>query len=268
MNGELAQVIALVAHGNAFLTHAGAVPIDLSVNSTFQYVNEVKYVMYKNTIDPKGKLVAESVADWFETLRMQKAKRLWAIGFAWDRTDFAEHIAVSFAGGVPIAIQVDLPNGFELWYPLWKTGGKPEKPWFVEYRGLTFKYSHAVVPMGMEDVKVRLHNAIVSAEQFARKPEVNLSGWADTFAQALIQLHSENPIPPYHPDMLPAGLYGLGARQNIAAAAQAYVFGGMGSWNDLGFAKPELQKEYEEVTKTLYQAVKMATLMASNSFQS
>ncbi|MRS02446.1 hypothetical protein EG832_04350 [bacterium] len=266
MNGEWAQLIALVAHGNYFLTHPESSHNDLSANSTFQYVNEVTFVRYKSTIDPKGVKVAANVGDWLIDLRKRKVKRLWNIAFAWDRQDLAEHIAVAFAGGVPIAIQVDLPEGYELWYPLWKTGGKPQKPWFVEYRGLKFGYSHAAEQMRMEDVKVRLHNAIVGTEQFARRPEVNLGEWADTFASALTLLNSENPTAPYHPDILPEAGFSLAARQILSAAARAYVFGGMGSWNDLGFKQPEVQKEYHEVTKTLYLAVKMSLLMASNSF--
>ncbi len=267
MNGEWAQLIALVAHGNYFLTHPEISKMDLSANSTFQYVNEVTFVRYKSTLDPKGVKVAGNVADWLDILRERKVTRLWNIGFSWDRSDMAEHIAVAFASGVPIAIQVDLPEGYELWYPLWKTGGKPQKPWFVEYRGLVFSYSHAANQMSMEDVKVRLHNAIITTEQFSRRLEVNLDGWADTFTSALTLLNSENPIAPYHPDMLPNTGFSLEARQILCAAARAYVFGGMGSWNDLGFTQPEVQKEYQEISKTLYMAVKMSILMASNSFQ-
>ncbi len=266
MNGELAQVITLVAHGNYFLGHAEESTIDLSGNSTFQFVNEVKFVRYKSTLDKKGVLVAENVVDWFDTLRKSHAKRLWNIGFAWDRTDIAEHIAVAFSGGSPIAIQVDMPKGFELWYPLWKTGGQPQKPWFVEYRGLAFGYSHATEQMDLTDVKNKLRFSISLAQQFAGRPGVDLSGWAETFAKALHLLDSKIADAPYHPDMLPASGFSSAARQILAAAAQAYVFGGMGSWNDLGFEKPELQKEYEEVTKILYQAVKMSILMASNSY--
>jgi hypothetical protein len=266
MNGELAQVIALVAHGNNLLNHPEISKSDLSGNSTFQYVNEVKFVRYKSTLDKKGVLVAGNMVDWFDSLRKRHAKRLWNIGFAWDRSDLAEHIAVAFSGGSPIAIQVDLPEGFELWYPLWKTGGQPQKPWFVEYRGLVFQYSHAAELMDLADVKSKLRLAISMAEQFASRPGVDLNGWAEIFNKAINLLDSETSIAPYHPDMLPVAGFSSEARQILAAAAQAYVFGGMGSWNDLGFDKPELQKEYEEVTRILYQAVKMSTLMASNSF--
>lgn len=266
MNGEWAQVITLVAHGNYFLTHPEISTIELSGNSTFQFVNEVTFAHYKSTLDPKGTKVAGNVSDWFDILRERKVKRLWNIGFSWDRADMAEHIAIGFASGVPIAIQVDLPEGYELWYPLWKTGGAPQKPWFVEYRGLSFGYSHAAAQMGMEDVKVRLYNAISSVEQFARKPGVNLGFWADHFTKALRLLESEEPVLPYHSDLLPATGFSNEAKQILAAASQAYVFGGMGSWNDLGFEKPEENNEYEEVTQTLYQAVKMSALLASNSY--
>jgi hypothetical protein len=265
MNGELAQVIALVAHGNDFLNQAEISKMDLSANSTFQYVNEVRFVRYKSTVDKQGVEVAGNVADWFAYLRLNHVKHLWNIGFAWDRSDLAEHIAVAFSGGVPIAIQVDLPVGFELWYPLWKTGGQPQKPWFVEYRGLSFGYSHAAELMDLNDVKDRLRIAITLAEQFARRSEADLKNWAETFSSALRLLDSDNPIVPYHSDMMPNSRYSKESRQILAASSQAYVFGGMGSWNDLGFDKPELQKEYEEVTKTLYQAIKMSILMASNS---
>lgn len=268
MNGELAQVIALVAHGNVFLNHAENAKIDFSTNSTFQYVNDVMFVRYKSTRDQHGVEVASSIADWFDYLRSKQAIRLWNIGFGWDRTDLAEHIAVAFSGGVPIAIQVDFPDGFELWYPLWKTAGQSQKPWFVEYRGLTFDYSHAAEQMDLADVKSKLQLSLSLAEQFARRSEVDLKGWADTFAKANYLLDSESAIAPYHPDMLPVDGFSREARQILAAAAQAYVFGGMGSWNDLGFDKPEIQKEYQEVTKILYLAVKMSILMASNSYKS
>ncbi|HEX4819684.1 MAG TPA: hypothetical protein VFV00_05715 [Acidimicrobiales bacterium] len=40
MNGELAQAIALAAHGSAWLRAPGSAPPDLSTSSTFGYVHE------------------------------------------------------------------------------------------------------------------------------------------------------------------------------------------------------------------------------------
>lgn len=265
MNGELAQIIALVGYGNLFLSGGN---VDLSNNSTFQYVSAIKFVRYKNNQDKQGIEVASNVSDWFSFLRSLKVTRLWNIAFRWQRQDIPEHIAISFSGGVPMAIQADLPNGFELWYPQWQTGGQEKKPWLIEYRSLIFPNSHALPVQKMSVVKGQLKQAVSQAEKFAKRSDVNASDWATWFAKSLELLDSPTPIAPFYPDILPASNFNLEARQVLTSAMQSYVFGGMGSWNDMGFEKPELQKEYERVSKELYETVKFATTMASNSFAS
>jgi len=265
MNGELAQIIGLVAHGNYYL-NGGAV--DFSSNSTFQFVSEVKFVRYKSVIHKEGTEVARSVQDWFAFLRSIKVSRLWNIEFNWDRQDLAEHIAVSFSGGVPRAIQADLPRGYELWYPQWTTGSKDkQKPWLIEYRGLQFSHSHAFPVRDLSQAKNQLAAGILTAQEFALRPEVDMSNFADCFSSALRMLDSSQPVGAYHPDLLPPEGYSLEARQVLASATRAYVFGGMGSWNDMGFSDPGVNQKYEEITKELFEAVKIAILMASNSFE-
>ena len=266
MNGELAQLIALVAHGNYFLTHPEIHTLDLSTNSTFNFVNSLCFALYKNKSETKGTEIASSVADWFTILRQQGVKRLWNIGFQWDHANIAEHIAVAFSGGVPIAVESDSTQDFVLWYPKWTTGGPSGKPWNVEYRGLHFPFSHAIELMELDEVKTKLHLAISQADDFSRHCGLDLSFFADRFAQALNQLDSQKPVMPFNQDLLPECGYGLVSRQVLAAAQLAYVFGGMGSWNDLGFPDPDMQKQYESISNVLYQAVKLSILMASNTF--
>ena len=166
----------------------------------------------------------------------------------------------------PRAIQADLPDGYELWYPQWQTGGPKDKPWFIEYRGLLFANSHIypAPPMGL--VKQKLRSIIVEVEAFSRRPQVDSTFWADHFSKSLALLDSTEPVPPYHPDILPDSGFDLETRQVLAAAMQAYVFGGMGSWNDMGFADKNLNAEYQKITKELYEAVNMSIVFASNSY--
>lgn len=266
MNGELAQLIALVAHGNLFLHGSNSTNVDLSANSTFQYVSSTKFARYKSNKDKSGLEVANSVSDWFDFLRSTKATRLWNIAFAWHQQGLPEHAAVAFSGGVPTAIQADLPNGFELWYPKWTTGGQGKKPWCVEYRGLMFSNDHAMPVQKLSVVKAQLKKALVQAETFSKRPDVKAGNWTKWFTNALALLDSPSPEAPFHPDMLPAEGFNLDARQILSSAAQAYVFGGMGSWNDLGFKDPETNKKYEQITEELYNTVKLGIVMASNSF--
>ena len=193
-------------------------------------------------------------------------RSLWNIAFGWQRQDLPEHVADAFSGGVPRAIQADLPNGFELWYPQWKTGGGDKKPWLVEYRDLMFTNSHTLPVQEMISVKNHLRQAVSQAEQFAKRSDVHENNWATWFSKSLEILDFATPVAPFHPDMLPASGYSLEARQVLASAAQSYVFGGMGSWNDIGFKEPEIQKEYENVTRKLYEAVKFSIVMSSNSY--
>lgn len=263
MNAQLAQIISLVAYGNLFLSGG---EVDLSTNSSFSYVSTVKFARYKSNQDSQGVEIAGSVSDWFTFLASNKATRLWNIAFAWQQQDVPEHEAVAFSGGVPTAIQADLPDGFELWYPNWITSDRKEKPWVVEYRSLMFPNSHALPLQKMSDVKDRLRHAVSQAEKFARQSDVNEEYWAGWFARSLQLLDSPDAEAAFQMDLLPNSGFSFEARQVLASAGQAYVFGGMGSWNDMGFAKQKIQMEYERITKELYEAIKFATVMASNSF--
>ena len=313
MNGEVAQIVALVAHGNLFLSGKD---VDLSTNSTLQYISSIKFVRYKSNQDTRGVEVAGSVSEWFAFLRSAEATRLWFVDFYHQRQDIPTHIASAFSGGVSRAIQVDLPEGFELWFPKWETMGlinagrksvKQErehhhkttlqklslllcrilrcrgarnyaspavsksredadledksKPWSVEYRGFMSPDSRALPMQEMRAVKERLREAVSRAKEFAQGTH-----WTKDFTRSLEALESPAPVFPF-PDMLPSSGFPLEARQLLAAAAQAYVFGGMGSWNDLSLPNdPDIIEEYEEISTELYEAIQFAILMASNAF--
>ena len=58
----------------------------------------------------------------------------------------------------------------------------------------------------------------------------------------------------YHHDLVPPDWYAE-ARRVLAAARRAWVFGGMGWWNDVSFEDDALLKDYESVSVDLYSAV-------------
>jgi hypothetical protein len=66
-------------------------------------------------------------------------------------------------------------------------------------------------------------------------------------------------------DLLPATGYGLEARRLLVSADHAWVFGRMGSWNDLGFDDKAVQSEYEARTRELFAAVLGGIVTATNS---
>lgn len=67
-------------------------------------------------------------------------------------------------------------------------------------------------------------------------------------------------------ELLPLCGYTATAHRLVSAASAAWVFGGMGSWNDMGFSDRAVMREYMEITDALFQAVMDAYLVAVNSF--
>lgn len=114
------------------------------------------------------------------------------------------------------------------------------------------------------------YTCVTKAEEYERATVAAREGrdtfWLSAFADALQLLNSSKPEVPYHPDMLPDLGYSLLARQVIASAVRAYVFGGMGSWNN----EPSVAGaagEGSAVGRALFIAVLTGLLVAANSFQ-
>jgi hypothetical protein len=66
---------------------------------------------------------------------------------------------------------------------------------------------------------------------------------------------------PYYADSVPP--HGLDHARVAAAAFKSFVFGGMGSWNDLSF-QGDAARNYEQLTKDLYAAVMFALDATAN----
>ncbi len=263
MNGELAQLIALVAHGNAYL---GAAPdADApALDSAFSFVASLRFARYTAPGDENPIIVARDAAAWLNWLRARHTRRLWVVAPDWTRDDLAERIAVAFSGAAPQAIQADAPDGYELWCPLWQVVKRDEKPWAVEYGGLMAAHSHAPQLPNLGAAQDDLRRALGQTLDFVSRADIAYTNWQAVFDGALQAL--DNPNPPAS-NSLPRAGFGLQARQLLASATRAYVFGGMGSWNDLGWQEAELNDEYNRVSGALYAAVKAAILAAANGYQ-
>jgi len=68
----------------------------------------------------------------------------------------------------------------------------------------------------------------------------------------------------YHQDLAPTGFLSEEAAVLLDACQTAWVFGGMGSWNDLWF-EGEDQGIYERVSERLFEAVNAGIEQAATS---
>lgn len=261
MHNELAQAIALVAHGNQFLREVPSEPAPelYNSNSTFAYVKVLRFMNADQFPFASGSKLATAenkTGPWFEDLRKRGAKRM-LIHVARGRWQ----------------IQVDLERQFELWTAIWDTPGLREKGWLVTYQRHALEKPIAVPPSSLDVPERRLANAIQGNKDFASEAlamgegdPAGISFFIKMFDKALGFATSDDPKPSY-PDMLPGSGYDLRSRRLVAMASNAWVFGGMSWWNDIWFDDSSLRDKHSQLIDELYSAVVEGLVAGVNSFE-
>ncbi len=107
--------------------------------------------------------------------------------------------------------------------------------------------------------QTNLKDCLIQVMNFASVND--LSNWANVFKDN-ISLLSEEPPENWYITLFKETNYSKPAMQLLTAAIESDVFGGMGTWNDVGASNME---EYHRVTENLFQAVHRAFRAAINS---
>lgn len=260
MNGELADIICLATHGSAWLARGsnGQPPSLEASNSTFQYVSEVSFTLARRGLLRRPE-ETQGTAPWFDRRRAAGIQRLYLAVGGMPSSPY-QHSVAAFANEGQWGLLAVGRGHAEYWRATWSLSD-PDAPdqriWSVRYDG---QRVDGAVPqrVDLDDAADALRDQLKAAAEFAA--DQGLQNWVDWFHRAL----SARDIP-YHPDMVPTG-FDTSAWDLIAMAAEAWVFGGMGSWNDLGF-EPGVQQRYEEVSRALYEAVLRAFIASVNEMQ-
>lgn len=273
-----------MSYGNAFLRNSGSehVPELLDSNSTFKWVGSLRFTRLGIAGSSKQETVevSQRTLGWFNALQSDHAKLL-SLHVARRRglSGLPEIVDGSFAGSRRWQIQAEFDDHFELWVPIWSPGLPKPNIWAVEYKGWRLQRPLVSSHENLNRIWENLVARIGDARNLAKKAETSrlkhgtlnsndpTTYYGKVFEDAEVAAESANPIPAYHPDMLAPFGYLLKARQIIAAASKAWVFGGMGSWNDLGwiFKNPFQRVRYRRITAQLYDAVIKGFVAATNS---
>lgn len=260
MIGNIEQMVALVSHGNDFLRTGRMDPTFSPGYSVFLYCNRVDFrVVTKRRLFFKGKesVVAGDPNGWFKYLREGRFDTLhFKYTHSKEETmpDFA--LAGMVGGGGKWMIQAISGNEFVLWNEYWdaQPDRQDEEIWAVTY--FTDGKRHEYKPVRYDVVAnlSRLESALIEISEFARSKA--LDWWAEIFDKALVRSreslgennHNEN-------DLIVGTNYSAEQKRLMAVAAAAWVFGGMGSWNDIAFESEEDQNQYMLVSNGLYDAI-------------
>jgi hypothetical protein len=266
MVGTLAQLIAIISYGNAALIgRSSSLP---HTNSTFQFCNRIEFVAtQRNWFTTREQLVADSPDRWFAYLRNQECKGLRLVYLSTKDTSVPEHMMAGLVGGGGRwLIAADTKDRSDYWEGDWQVTAKdaPDRRiWSVRYRRVAAPQIARRPPAELPEVSRELRGILTEIRDFAQRQ--NLDNFAKCFLSGLDCLESDNPLAQiYHTDLVPSDWYSLPAQRLLAACSVAWVFGGMGSWNDLGFAGED-NATYEKLSKMLYAAIINGIVSATNS---
>jgi len=188
------------------------------------------------------------------------------LGFKPGELDFLYKYQVSGHGETGVwYIEAVYDDRSDFWVSKWVFSNYQGGRWSVTYKRLNSDVSNEL-SCSFEVIKKEFLLAIDGVKKFAVK--ANSSGWIKTFDNAVDELYQEGPaFALYNSNLVVRKNYSSEALHMIAAAAKAWVFGGMGNWSDNYYGK-ELDEEHRKVTKALFYAVLKALICGVNSFPS
>lgn len=271
MNGPLAQLISLVSYGNEFIRNGNADPAYKS-NDVFKFCDPVLFKTYKEGLLSKKKKInaGNDPVEWFQFIKQDGCKELKIVyQHSKDQEKYKDFQLAGFVGGGGNwFIETIYEKHSDFWYAHWnfqKAEPYENSRWEVVYEAVLRKKRTINQQFQLEAAKDELLKALTSIEQFATAEKLN--EWAEWFRKALEALQANDPTS-YYPirQMMVEKNYSLTALQLIFGAAQSWVFGGMGSWNDVGFEKMETTEHYHQLTGDLYEAVLKAIVAGINSY--
>lgn len=272
MQGTIAQIVALTLEGNAALRGVASGGVE-HTHSTIKFCEFVRFVDLTKT--PTGwseRPVADDRSAWFRYL---KERGFTSLRLTYgpsndpnvDGKGVTDRMLVGFVGGGGRwLIQANKSSTADDWEARWEVGDQQrtdKRIWQVTYGRIA--RSHPRDTVEQADLCVihdRLRSVLGEIRAFAVKHD--LEGFANCFARGLEDLGSESPENGFHKELLNASLLPVSAIQLLSAAQSSWVFGGMGSWNDLGFDGQD-QARYERLSEELYIVVNQAIVAAANS---
>ena len=267
MNGPIAQLVALTCRGNASLQGRRPPTPFFPDHSTCRFCDRVAFVAPTRTWFGRGpaRVVAATPDAWFEWLREARVRSLRMMREPQRHPLASDRMTAGFANGggnwLLSAFDGESSNHWLAHWDVWNREAPAQRIWRVEYRLVRRSSGRDPTP-DVDAVTAALRLALADIRDFSAAHDCD--PFTGNFDRALAALDGAAPAPDYHADLFEPGMLSDAATWLLAAAGHASVFGGMGSWNDLGFSG-DAQATYERVSEALFAAVNAALCAAANS---
>jgi hypothetical protein len=271
MDGRLSQMIALVSAvhggiaGNAYDTQ------DVLRHNLFAYCNTVSFFNSDGGVASDDEK-PQDIGQWLSSVIQAGVKGAWLDYESSSKSAIPDHQMVAFAnGGGAWNIVLSFADHMEVWDSNWRVRERRffmnrNRLWNVTYRCI-HRSSEVVLPPPADlfAVEKQLAASLLQIRDFAA--EHKLSNWTNCFELAYQALQSErDPLESLQAFLIYRDCCPSQASRLLSASAKAWVFGGMGSWNDLIFKTAVDHEEYERLSSELYLAIMNAIRHACSAF--
>lgn len=272
MNGILSQMITLVTYGNDYLKGGQLPKAFYPSHDTFKFCNNVAFLEIKDGDSPafpQNDVIAPGPMAWFDYLKNKDCESLRLYFRYSGNESFPDYQSAGMVGGGgQWWIEANYRQSCDVWASRWTVTDKdnPDKKiWQVSYGLLATTQPPTEMPCDLEIIKKTTGDRLSSIIAFTK--EQKLDNWQTIFQNALAKLNSQEPADSkYTRSMIPQQNYSLIARQLLFTAVEMNVFGGMGSWNDLGFDEKAINEQYKKLSYNLYDNVCVNILSSVNSY--
>jgi len=263
MSIQLQEYVALVTYANMYLQ---SVNLDVDIDRLASHNCPRLEFLQSSSKDMAGtsSVIASDATKWFAYLKKQNAKRVKLHYQPSSHPDLPDHIGAAFVGGGSRwFLEVQNEENCDLY----SIGGDDKvtpsrpgkKPYVLLEKDLDFLQDSSLT---VSKSRQRLNRVLKGLISFAKRFE-HTQHWAGNFSNSRATLTEFEPSEA--DDLIPYGVYPKETRQLIETAFRSWVFGGMGSWNDLAFGGDD-QSEYHLLSEELYEALCTAVVSGVNSF--
>ena len=269
MNHPIAQFVALTCYANAFL-RSRSVPQFFPTNSTVKFCDYVKFLRVSKPLVGRGREeeVADSPDAWFTYLQGADVSALHLVRAPQSRPKFPDRMTAGLVdGGGTWAMEAVQPSGTcAVWlsrWEVWNQNAPERRIWRVSYRRVSERRSSTAHVTELRSAAGRLRSTLADIRAFSEKQK--WAGFTTCFARAIETLDSGGKTRyGYHRDLAPAGCLPSLAESVLDACQSAWVFGGMGSWNDVMVGSVD-RSEYDRTSEQLFLALTEAMHTAANA---
>ncbi|MCX6791369.1 MAG: hypothetical protein NTV62_04270 [Candidatus Gribaldobacteria bacterium] len=265
---SILQAMTLVVHGNAFLSKDYDISSYYPDNKVFAFDDKVIFGELDNKTS-QFLTIANGPIEWLKHLKKDGC-RLLRLFYASPEDDFAGNkriLAGMVGGGGDWWIETIFTDYSNQWF--WKEDithkeALDGKIWTITYFSSLKKMDPPEADSDtFEVVEQNLKKALTNIKQFSANQK--LDNWIQIFERALMVLDGKEANSDEFNKCFPVEFCTEQFFQLAGSADIAWVFGGMGSWNDLSFDKPEDQAEYDNLSDELYLSLVLSLVYVTNS---